>query len=254
MALYSLQGVEGRRLTNASDVLAAMYEAFAVVSAAHHEGMAAEDTPVARMFGIRVSEALLCRCGVASHQVGAYNQYFHVANASALRMLAAEDGGAPFEARLSRLLRLDAKGCDRNLGGCGESQPVTYKLERLPQVFTLSLTWASASAPEEEVAATMAALSPTLRPSRIYGGSRAAGLLAEDAVFELRSLVCYYGSHYECFCRPQDGAGPWTRFDDSNVNIVGDGGWEALCRAAAKGHLQGTVLFYERVRLQGLFF
>jgi hypothetical protein len=250
-ALAAMPGAEAKlnQMADAAEVLDKMYEAFAVVSDAQRTGVALEDTPVARMFGIRVSEAVRCRCGVTSHAVGAYNLYFHVANASALRALAAEDGGAPFEARLQQLLRQDTKGCDRDLDGCGESQPVTYSLERLPQVFTLSLTWASASAPEEEVAATMAALSPMLRLSRIYGDSRVAGLLAEDAVFELRSLVCYYGSHYECFCRPQDGAGPWTRFDDSNVNIVGDGGWEALKRNAAKGHLQGTVLFYERQEL-----
>jgi alkylhydroperoxidase family enzyme len=250
-ALAAMPGAEAKlnQMADAAEVLDKLYEAFAIVSDAQRSGVAPEDTPVARMFGIRVSEAVRCRCGVTSHTVDAFNLYFHMAKASALRALAAEDGGAPFEARLRQLLQQDTKGCDRDLGSCGELQPVTYSLERLPQVFTLSLTWASTSEPEEDVAATMAALSPTVRLSRIYGDVHAAGLPAEDAVFELRSLVCYNGSHYECFCRPQDGAGPWTRFDDANVNIVGDGGWEALKRNAAKGHLQGTVLFYERQEL-----
>jgi hypothetical protein len=30
------------------------------------------------------------------------------------------------------------------------------------------------------------------------------------------------------------------------------GGWEALCSACSRGHLQPTVLFYERVREQAL--
>ncbi len=39
----------------------------------------------------------------------------------------------------------------------------------------------------------------------------------------------------------------WTRFDDASVTVVG--GWDALCSACARGHLQPTVLFYERRRL-----
>jgi hypothetical protein len=36
----------------------------------------------------------------------------------------------------------------------------------------------------------------------------------------------------------------WTRIDDASVTVVGS--WEALCVACARGHLQPTVLFYER--------
>ena len=97
------------------------------------------------------------------------------------------------------------------------------------------------------------------------------------STYELRALVCYYGSHYACFVRTDEpdahalcasrhgGAGAarsvlalfvlicglatrcspqWTRIDDASVTVVGS--WEALCAACARGHLQPTVLFYER--------
>ena len=64
-----------------------------------------------------------------------------------------------------------------------------------------------------------------------------------DARYELRAAVCFYGAHYAAFCRTDEGWGPWTRFDDSSVTVIGD--WPALVDACARGHLQPTVLFYE---------
>jgi hypothetical protein len=37
----------------------------------------------------------------------------------------------------------------------------------------------------------------------------------------------------------------WSRFDDASVTRVG--GWDAVCDACARGHLQPTVLFYEKL-------
>ena len=39
-------------------------------------------------------------------------------------------------------------------------------------------------------------------------------------------------------------SGGWTRIDDASVTSVGS--WDAVCDACARGHLQPTVLFYER--------
>jgi hypothetical protein len=131
------------------------------------------------------------------------------------------------------------------------------------------------------------ALSPVLRPRRVYVDARHSA--ADEDSYDLRGIVCYYGSHYACFVRtdeagPFGGGGPewcavrarvlcvlcanaclqrlsercapvpvvprcfrsaiWTRIDDASVTVVGS--WEALCVACARGHLQPTVLFYER--------
>jgi hypothetical protein len=48
-----------------------------------------------------------------------------------------------------------------------------------------------------------------------------------------------------CFC-----SAIWTRIDDASVTVVGSS-WEALCVACARGHLQPTVLFYERAAAPG---
>jgi len=118
--------------------------------------------------------------------------------------------------------------------------------------------------PLTRIACPSQALSEVLHPSRVYRGGEQA---EEPPRYELRALVCYYGSHYACFVRTEEAAsqrcaGPstcaaarvlsshparsrtWTRFDDTAVTLVG--GWEALCSACSRGHLQPTVLFYER--------
>ena len=110
------------------------------------------------------------------------------------------------------------------------------------------------------------ALRPELRPALVFDNR------PRDAPrYELRAMVCYYGSHYAAYARTDEGSGSsllpstcvccfaasrcgsadacssrpdWSRFDDASVARVGS--WEAVCDACARGHLQPTVLFYER--------
>jgi hypothetical protein len=269
LAALSPSGEGGlHAMADASEVLCHMYDAFAAVSAAARATQCKpEDTPVARMFGMAVAEHVACasrRCGKRTHEL-TYTQFFHIAHAAALRdakgaadaaTASLGDPVASTELLLSRLMVADAKPCDKDKGGCGAPAPTRHALDRAPRVFTLSLAWDTATAAEEEVAATMKALSTQLRPQRVYGGEHAAHAPGADAheTYELRAMVCYYGSHYASFARTDDarsgaGAGPWdattwTRFDDAAVTRVG--AWAAVCDACARGHLQPTVLFYER--------
>ena len=153
------------------------------------------------------------------------------------------------ESLLAQLLRADTKGCDKDVGGCGAQTPIRHVLLRPPDVFTLSLSWDTNTASEADVRATLAAVATSLRPGRIY---TPASYADADVRYELRALMCYYGSHYASFARTDDGdrAGyedvvAWTRFDDAAVSAVGS--WDAVCDACARGHLQPTVLFYARV-------
>jgi len=263
-ALASLQGAGGEagrlnEMADAAEVLGSLYEAFQVVNLAHFPEMRADDTRIGRMFGMRVSEALICPdCGTKSHEL-TYSSFFHLVAAPALRTAApvAQPGLSAFESRLARLLGADCKGCDKDVGGCGRPHPPELTLLQLPHVFTLSLTWDTAHAAEAEVLETLSKVDPLLRPARVFRGSddrraqwlgddtywEAPPVKAEDAVYDLRAMVCYYGAHYACFCRTEEGRGPWTRFDDATVALVGD--WPALVSACARGHLQPTVLFYE---------
>jgi len=106
------------------------------------------------------------------------------------------------------------------------------------------------------------ALQPELCPEQVFDDAPPS-----SASYELRAMVCYYGSHYAAYARTDEPADSrcalcravrralrvlmrvrcrpaWTRFDDTSVTRVG--GWEALCDACARGHLQPTTLFYER--------
>jgi hypothetical protein len=208
------------------------------------------------MFGMAVAEQVACgSCGAVTHRL-AYSQFFHIVHAAALRgaAAAAPRGVTRLETLLHGLLSGDTKRCDRDERGCGQEAPIRHSLSRAPSVFTISLAWDTAQASEAEVAATMAALGTTLRPERVFRGAASSGRQAAAAhappPFELRALVCYYGSHYASFARTDEPlvgfeAPPaaWTRFDDASVTHVG--GWQAVCDACARGHLQPTVLFYE---------
>ena len=60
--------------------------------------------------------------------------------------------------------------------------------------------------------------------------------------YQLRSLLCYYGSHYHSFVRPGDD-GTWCRADDLVARVVGD--WSQVMDSCKRGKLQPSMLFYE---------
>ena len=61
-------------------------------------------------------------------------------------------------------------------------------------------------------------------------------------VYGLRSMVCYYGSHYFAFVlSPQ--LGQWLIFDDASVQSVGT--WADVVAKCRLGRIQPSVLFYE---------
>ena len=253
-------------MADACEVLSSFYDCFARLSQAGRERMDASQTPIGRMLSLGLSEEVRClspACGVVSHLLK-YSSFFHLVNAAALRTAeplvgaspatAAGGGASPFERRLAALLGGDTKGCDKDppFRGCGAATPITHQLKALGRVFTISLAWNTATAPEKEVMETMSALEVMVRPGRIFAPQ--AGLVdgrQGESAFELRAMVCYYGAHFLSFTRTDEpdesgAAKPlWTRFDDATVSEVGD--WAALCRSCARGHLQPTVLFYEEL-------
>jgi len=255
IALAALTGTEGgvNLMADAAEVLGCLYDCFARVSGANHAGLAR--SPIHETFGLEVQEGARCgACGKVSHAL-TYTTFFHLVHAAPLRAAAAVKPRSSrkvpltpqraLEKRLAGLLAAESvtKKCDEDAGGCGAAAPAEHALLFCPKVFTLSLTWDTASASEAEVLATMGALGESLRPARVYPASDALPASAKEAVYDARALVCYYGSHYACFTRGQADA-LWTRFDDAAVTPVGS--WEEMSAAAARGHLQPTVVFYEQ--------
>ena len=60
--------------------------------------------------------------------------------------------------------------------------------------------------------------------------------------YRLRSMVCYYGQHYQALVLVPD-AGGWLMFDDTRVSRVG--AWADVRRKCEAGRIQPSVLFYE---------
>ena len=73
---------------------------------------------------------------------------------------------------------------------------------------------------------------------QVYRVDARAGTLR----YRLRSMVCYYGQHYQALVLVPE-AGGWLMFDDTRVARVG--GWAEVLRKCEAGRIQPSVLFYE---------
>ena len=60
-------------------------------------------------------------------------------------------------------------------------------------------------------------------------------------VYWLRSMCCFYGSHYHSFVA--DNGGTWRIFDDARVALVGS--WQAVRDRCCAGKMQPSLLFFE---------
>jgi hypothetical protein len=160
------------------------------------------------MFGFGVREAAVCTAPGCRRKVThelSFRSFFHIVFSTALRdahtAAAAQGLRLSFEELLAQLQAGDVKRCDKDVGGCGAAARVRHDLEAPPTVFTISLAWDAAQAAEDVVAATMKALRPELRPELVFDNpprQEATGL------YELRAMVCYYGSHYAAYARTDD--------------------------------------------------
>ncbi len=81
-------------------------------------------------------------------------------------------------------------------------------------------------------------------PLQVDVGEVYSGLPRGQHRYALRSMVCYYGAHYEALVLvPEAGGACWLKFDDKSVSRVGD--WQAVRRKCEAGRIQPSVLFYE---------
>ena len=78
---------------------------------------------------------------------------------------------------------------------------------------------------------------PSQHGTQVYPDSRAGARR-----YALRSMVCYYGQHYQALVLVPE-AGGWLMFDDTRVSRVGS--WADVRRKCEAGRIQPSVLFYE---------
>ncbi|KAL4433799.1 hypothetical protein ABPG75_000240 [Micractinium tetrahymenae] len=234
-ALAALPGRQFRmgEMNDAAEVLLSIYER--VMEAASQMGLPAGIKPT---FGLSVREEVHCsHCGKDTHQTS-YTQYFYNTQATVLHMLRGAYGDGLSTGQLLREAEVQHhKSCDEDLAGCGRPCPVNSFLLRAPRVFTLQLAWESHSEHPGDIAATLAAIDEEVDLGEVYQGAKPGAHR-----YRLRSMVCYYGQHYQALVLVPE-AGGWLMFDDTRVARVG--GWEAVRRKCEAGRIQPSVLFYE---------
>ena len=72
------------------------------------------------------------------------------------------------------------------------------------------------------------------------------GLPHSQHRYRLRSMVCYYGSHYSALVLlPALGGERWVLFDDARVSTVGS--WADVLQKCEVGRIQPALLFFHRV-------
>ncbi|KAL4450742.1 hypothetical protein ABPG77_001098 [Micractinium sp. CCAP 211/92] len=234
-ALAALPGQQFRvgEMNDAAEVLLAIYERVMEVAAGRGRPAGIEPT-----FGLSVREEVHCpSCSKATHQTS-YTQYFYNTQATVLHMLRDAYDGSLSTGRLLREAEAQhQKTCDKDVGGCGRPCPVNYLLQHAPRVFTLQLAWESHSEQPADIAATLAAIDEEIDLGEVYQGTERG-----SHRYRLRSMVCYYGQHYQALVLVPE-AGGWLVFDDTRVARVG--GWDAVRRKCEAGRIQPSVLFYE---------
>lgn len=61
-------------------------------------------------------------------------------------------------------------------------------------------------------------------------------------VYQLRSMVCYYGQHYMAFVLMADST--WHMFNDTRITAIGL--WHDVIKKCTLGRIQASVLFYQK--------
>ncbi|KAK9808880.1 hypothetical protein WJX72_005660 [[Myrmecia] bisecta] len=223
-------------MNDPSEVLLAVYEALKQVRDPH-TGAPIGQTLVDGVFGLHVSESVLCRACRKRTQQSGYTQFFYTASATALRM---QQIAMPEDRVFGRLLRSiednHLKSCDTDVGGCNTSNTVSHELQQPPRVFTLQLAWESQHESGADILATLQTIQEVVDLSTVY-----AGLPPTAYLYRLHSMVCYYGAHYHAFVQSSK-SGQWLMFDDATINVVGS--WKDVVSKCQLGKIQPSVLFF----------
>eukprot|EP00775_Hariotina_reticulata_P013475 gene13475-13601_t len=91
-------------------------------------------------------------------------------------------------------------------------------------------------APLDSIKGTVTALGASVELSQVFGGP------AAGAPYHLRSVVCYFGHHYQTFVLSEE-LQQWLLFDDNVIQVVGD--WHQVKQTMVGNRLQPSLLFYE---------
>ena len=92
---------------------------------------------------------------------------------------------------------------------------------------------------EEAITTTVDALNDRVDLCSIF-----KGVSPQSARYTLKSIICYFGHHYQAYAFSEE-LEQWLLFDDTNIQLVGD--WQDVKSMVRSSRLQPSVLFYERM-------
>ncbi|GAX74273.1 hypothetical protein CEUSTIGMA_g1722.t1 [Chlamydomonas eustigma] len=175
-------------------------------------------------------------------EVQQYTKFFHLVAAQGLKRAAAAAPSASFEELLADV---ETSGHDNKLGlPTGASKPQeTVKLLRRPAVFTVAVVWDSPQAPLESIRGTVEALGWEVNLAGVFSLQHPCESCDHrSSPHHLKSVVCYYGHHYQVFVLSEE-LKLWLVMDDEEAQVVG--AWGDVCRTMVSKRLQPSLLFYE---------
>ncbi|KAG1660965.1 hypothetical protein FOA52_005590 [Chlamydomonas sp. UWO 241] len=176
-------------------------------------------------------------------EVQQFTKFAHLITAQDVRRARSRAPAAFFEELLAGVEAPEPRPADARGAPPGAAVASGTTLLRAPAVFTLALVWESPQAPKDAIRGTVEALGDELLLPLVFptGPSAAAGGGC-GVRHRVRSVVCYFGHHYQVFALNAQ-TGLWLLFDDEDVQLVGQ--WADVCRAMVAKRLQPSLLFYE---------
>lgn len=224
-------------MNDPSEVLTAIYECLTKVV----QLRTAKNVPhVDNIFGLVLREQLQCQwCRHVSHVVKPHIEYFHIVQATALRV-SAVCGGGSMSTMLKDLDSQNQKKCDKDIGGCDRPGTPLRHLVNRPHMFTLLMAWEE-QVSGDEIRGTLDVVDTEVTLDDLYDSSASRG---DRGSYRLHSMFCYYGQHYHAFIHKEE-VQKWVMFDDAQVSSVGT--WQDVIQKCTAGRIQPLVLFYKIV-------
>lgn len=196
-----------------------------------------------RVFGLKTVEHIECTsCGASTEPIKStlFTAYSYAAG---LRSVYAKNPTSSF-CEIIAMAGAD-KRCCPNRENCDKMCPITHSLLSLPEIFTVSIVWDSADPSVSEVESILNMISWQIDLGNIFHlDSKYSTKFGSSCLYRLRGMICYYGKHYTAYFYSVKNQ-QWFVFDDSTVKPIGVD-WPTIRSKCLKGHLQPSMLFYER--------